>query len=117
MLEMGKSDAKRVLQAAQAFSVVMGLEDHFYSLEHSKTDLCQEITSKLTAPGRFNSLRKKRRQGRRLNRNIVPDHVAPEPPSKQKTRRPTRLSIDQDFSYVVFERENNESQNSGQASI
>ena len=87
MLEMGKSDPKRVLQAAQAFAVVMGLEDHLYSLEHSKTDLCQEITSKLTAPGRFNSsrrnsfrkdsLRKMRRQGRRWKRNVMPDHVAP----------------------------------------
>ena len=115
MLEMGKSDPKRVLQAAQAFAVVMGLEDHLYSLEHSKTDLCQEITSKLTAPGRFNSsrknsfrkdsLRKMRRQGRRWKRNVMPDHVAPEPPSR-KTRRPTRLSIDKNVSYVVFERAN-----------
>ena len=102
MLEMGKSDPIRVLQAAQAFAIVMGLEDHFYSMGNSEADICQEITSKLTAPGRqrIDSLRKMRRQGRRLKRNAtIPNHVAPEPPSSKKMRRPTRLTVDQEYSH------------------
>jgi len=93
MLEMGKSDPRRVLQAAQAFSVAMGLEDHFYTMGNRHTDICQEITSKLTAPGRNINSQRRIRKLFELPR-MIPKHVAPEPP-----RRPTILRIDHTFKY------------------
>lgn len=99
MLEMGKTDPKRLLQAAHAFSDVMDMESRFYTMGNRVTDICQEITSKLTAPGRKISSVQKiiRRRGMRLNssvvedgadkgKNNIPNHVAPIAPTGLRKR-------------------------------